>query len=196
MPSVKNLAGIRFERLVAVELFGRDRQNRAVWMCKCDCGSEKPVPSRHLVNGVVRSCGCLMKETSSANGKRGGWKLTGAQSHLFNPELTDEERMIRRNVVPLREWRRKIFERDDYTCDICGQRGGALNAHHLDCWSAYPEKRFDEDNGVTLCVKHHKQFHDHMGGPRNPCSREDYQRFKDAMGLISALTVDEGGRDA
>ena len=180
MPSVKNLAGIRFERLVAVEVSGRDKQNRAVWLCKCDCGVEKPIPSRHLVNGVVRSCGCLGKEAAAANGKRGGVKLTGAQSHLFKPELTDAQRLAGRNVPELREWTKAVYERDNYTCDICSQRGVRLNAHHLDCWAGHPDKRYDVDNGITLCISHHKKFHASVGGVRERCTAEDYRIFKSA----------------
>lgn len=181
MPSVKNLAGMRFERLMAVDIFGRDNQGRAVWRCKCDCGVEKSVPSRHLISGAIRSCGCLLKETSAANGKRGGEKLTGAQSHLFKPHLTDEQRLAVRNVPELRKWKQSVYERDDYTCDICGQRGGRLNAHHLDCWADHPDKRYDVGNGITLCIRHHKQFHDSMGGPRTRCTAEDYDGFKSSL---------------
>ena len=180
MPRVKNLAGIRFERLVAIDVSGRDKQNRAVWRCKCDCGVEKPVPSRHLVNGAVRSCGCLGREAAAANGKRGGVKLTGAQSHLFKPDLTDEQRLSVRNVPELRKWTKAVYERDDYTCDVCRQKGGRLNAHHLDCWAEHPDKRYDIDNGITLCTDHHRQFHASMGGVRERCTAEDYWKFKAA----------------
>lgn len=190
MPSVKNLSGVRFERLVAMQVSGRDKQNRAIWLCKCDCGVEKSVPSRHLVNGVVRSCGCLAREAAASSGKRGALKLTGAQSHLFKPELTDAQRLSVRNVPELRKWRKAVFERDNYTCDICHQIGGRLNAHHLDCWAEYPDKRYDADNGITLCDDHHRKVHNSVGGFRERCTAEDYYRFKSAIcGIWTASSI-------
>lgn len=181
MPSVKNLTGIKFGRLIAIEVSGRDNRNRAIWMCRCDCGAEKAVQSRHLVNGATRSCGCLFKETSAANGRLNAGKLSGAKSHLFKPELTDEQRLASRNLPELRKWRKAVYERDSYTCDVCRQKGGRLNAHHLDCWAEYPDKRYDVSNGITLCVSHHKQFHDSVGGPRTKCTAEDYRVFKSSL---------------
>jgi len=29
------------------------------------------------------------------------------------------------------DWRKSVFERDDYTCCECGKQGGTLNAHHI-----------------------------------------------------------------
>lgn len=57
------------------------------------------------------------------------------------------------------EWRRKVFERDDYTCQICGQRGGKLNAHHIKRFADFPEKRCELSNGITLCERCHKNIH-------------------------------------
>jgi 5-methylcytosine-specific restriction endonuclease McrA len=54
-----------------------------------------------------------------------------------------------------REWRKAVFDRDDYTCLICGQRGGILNADHIKKFADHPEFRFDVTNGRTLCKDCH-----------------------------------------
>ena len=64
-----------------------------------------------------------------------------------------------RNYQDYSEWRTKVFERDDYTCQKCGQRGGQLNAHHKKPFSKYPDLRTDLNNGITLCVKCHRETH-------------------------------------
>jgi len=57
----------------------------------------------------------------------------------------------------LKEWRIKIFERDNYTCQDCGIKGIFLNAHHKKSFVEYPELRFNLLNGITLCREcHHK----------------------------------------
>ena len=64
-----------------------------------------------------------------------------------------------RNTIEYREWRQAVFDRDGYTCQMCGQRGGTLNAHHIKRWSKFPELRFAVDNGMTLCKQCHKEMH-------------------------------------
>lgn len=56
-------------------------------------------------------------------------------------------------------WRKSIFERDDYTCSVCGKSGGTLEAHHIDNFAQNDDKRLDIDNGVTMCAPCHKRFH-------------------------------------
>ena len=62
----------------------------------------------------------------------------------------------RRDSVEDREWRTAIFKRDDYTCQMCGERGGRLQADHIEPVALRPDLRFDLDNGRTLCVPCHK----------------------------------------
>lgn len=57
--------------------------------------------------------------------------------------------------VAHKEWKKLIFERDDYTCVLCREKGGRLESHHIKRWKDYPELRYDTDNGVTLCIKCH-----------------------------------------
>ena len=54
-----------------------------------------------------------------------------------------------------RLWRKAVFERDNYTCQICKIRGGDLEAHHIFPWAKYPELRFNIQNGMTV----HKKCH-------------------------------------
>ena len=64
-------------------------------------------------------------------------------------------------------WRRSVYQRDDFTCQVCGKRGGTLEAHHINNFAEHEDKRFDVDNGVTLCDPCHKKFHVLFGKQHN-----------------------------
>lgn len=69
-------------------------------------------------------------------------------------------RMWRSSVY--KNWRAAVFDRDDYTCQMCGDDvGGNLQAHHI-----LPVKDhkndlllFDVCNGITLCKKCHESIY-------------------------------------
>jgi hypothetical protein len=86
---------------------------------------------------------------------------------MTNPDLTDEERELARNrrVDPrVIEWRKAVYERDNYLCMVCGKQSGKdLTAHHKESWNKHKELRFSVENGVTCCWTCHKQFHDIFG---------------------------------
>ena len=62
-----------------------------------------------------------------------------------------------------KKWRKAVFERDNYTCLICGKVGGEINAHHIKSFIKYPLLRYVVSNGMTLCVDCHK-----LGKKENP----------------------------
>ena len=53
-------------------------------------------------------------------------------------------------------WRKSVFERDHYTCLICGEVGGVINAHHIRSWKDFPEERYEVNNGMTMCNSCHR----------------------------------------
>ena len=60
-------------------------------------------------------------------------------------------------------WRKKVFERDRYTCIWCGNRG-SLHADHILPFSTHIELRLDVSNGRTLCIDCHKKTPTYLGG--------------------------------
>jgi hypothetical protein len=66
------------------------------------------------------------------------------------------EILIARMSLRYKLWRESVFVRDDYTCQICGKKGGKLNADHIESFARYPEMRYDLSNGRTLCEQCHR----------------------------------------
>lgn len=64
-----------------------------------------------------------------------------------------------RHTPEYNEWRRRVFERDDFTCRSCFVVGGYIEAHHIKSFKRHPSLRFVVDNGKTLCLPCHKTEH-------------------------------------
>lgn len=58
MPKFKDLAGMRFGKLVAIERTENSASGATMWKCKCDCGKEKNIRSGSLLAKRSKSCGC------------------------------------------------------------------------------------------------------------------------------------------
>lgn len=41
---------------------GRDKHRTALWLCRCLCGTKRPVQQQSLTSGKSTSCGCLRTE--------------------------------------------------------------------------------------------------------------------------------------
>lgn len=76
-----------------------------------------------------------------------------------------------RRIRPYKDWRKAVYERDNYTCKHCGVKGGVLNADHIRLFhhiitdnkiNSVLEARacaelWDVSNGQTLCKSCHNK---------------------------------------
>lgn len=90
----------------------------------------------------------------------------GENSYLWKGGITPENNKIRTSME-MRAWKRACFERDNFTCAKYGVRTGGLVVHHIHNFADFPELRFAIDNGITLSVKAHKEFHKIYGSHFN-----------------------------
>lgn len=107
---------------------------------------------------------------------------SGKNHYEYNESLTKEERIERRilsSTKNMRIFRESVFERDDYSCDICKDKGVTINAHHLNGYHWFEEGRYDPENGVTMCEICHKDFHKKYGRMNN--TKEQYTHYKETF---------------
>lgn len=105
----------------------------------------------------------------------------------WNGGVTPENQKIRHSKEYI-QWRDSVYERDDFTCQCCGDnKGGNLNAHHIENFAEHEGKRFDISNGITLCNDCHNpnvegSFH-HTYGTRNN-NREQLEEYIKSKQLL------------
>lgn len=166
---------------IRADLKGKKAPNYNQQLVKCDeCGkSVYKIPyliKRSKYNFCSIKC-------------NGAWKSKnnlGENNPTWNPDLTDEERKTQRKYPEYYIFLSKSMKRDNYTCDICGKLGKwgkGLNVHHLNSYNWDKENRTNIDNGVTLCKKCHKKFHNIYGYGNN--TKQQYKEFKELRESIA-----------
>lgn len=158
-----DLTGRTFGKISVLRVIYRDN-NSPKWVCQCECGCEFETYGTTLKRGCGMCSKCWAKHNSGEN------------NPSWNSNLTEEDRDRNRvtSEGSQEKWRKEVFARDEYICQYCGGNQ-KLNAHHLDGYHWCKEKRFDVNNGVTLCVECHKEFHKAFGHKNN--TREQYEEF-------------------
>lgn len=143
-------------------------------MFKCDyCGKDSEF-SKHRYER------CKYHYCSEECGDKGKGKFHSKEnSHMWNEELTQEEREEGRNTTEYRQFRTKAFEHYNFTCDITGKRGGDIVVHHLDGYSWFKEGRTSLENVVVLREDIHKRFHSIYGFKNT--KKEHYIEFKNTQ---------------
>lgn len=85
-------------------------------------------------------------------------QISGANHYLWikdRNELMEKHRL--RSTKEWKNWRKSIFERDNYTCQECEVRGGYLEPHHIIPIRLNKNEIFNIRNGITLCRQCHKK---------------------------------------
>lgn len=90
----------------------------------------------------------------------------GENSHFWKGGKVDQKMKIRTHAL-YREWRDKVFKRDNFTCQSCLTtsseiKRGKLAAHHIIPFSENPKTRLKVSNGITLCWQCHKDYHKYV----------------------------------
>jgi hypothetical protein len=128
------------------------------------------------------------------------WKISykvnknnfGDKNPMWNGGKT-KLKLLLRNCYEYKQWRIKVFKRDNFTCQSCGDNsGGNLNAHHKISFSQLLTKYniitfedsincsclWDINNGITMCEKCHRQTDSYLYNPYNNLrDRDDNGRF-------------------
>jgi hypothetical protein len=106
--------GIRYGRLVALATAGKNSHGVNMWLCLCDCGTEKTIEGGRLGKGT-RSCGCFQREFSRARHMKHGHTAGGhtteyrswcaIRKRCGNPTDDDFKHYGGRGIVVCDRWR-------------------------------------------------------------------------------------------
>ena len=107
---MKNLVGLRFNKLTVLKYY--DKTTHIRWLCKCDCGKETIVKGISLNSGLTKSCGCLKFESKPApwNIKHGkhGTRIYTIWQHVkrrcLNKTFKDYPRYGGRGITVCERW--------------------------------------------------------------------------------------------
>lgn len=154
------------------EIFNKNRwkllskiyiNNKQLLNVLCNKGHKTRINLNNFLNGW-RCKSCFIIRNSGKNSIR------------WNPNLSDKERILERDIPENTNWIKEVLKQDNYQCQCCYEEGNGynLNAHHLEGYHWCKELRFEVNNGITLCKKCHKEFHRLFGNKWNT-SEQFYQ---------------------
>jgi 5-methylcytosine-specific restriction endonuclease McrA len=112
----------------------------------------KKISKAHI--GKISSLESRIKH-SETNKKLGKWRKENNPSWKGGVDRPNSDIYY---GIDYKIWRRKVFERDHFTCALCDIVGGKMQVHHIKTREKYPELTLDENNGITLCKECHEMI--------------------------------------
>lgn len=142
---MNDLTNQRFEMLTALYPI-KERKDKCVqWMCRCDCGAMKAIPSTDLTRHRVKSCGCLKHRVKDIIGDRRG--------HLVALAATDKRDQWGHAIYLWRCDCGNVFERSisgtmRNTARLCPKCQSVVKAGQIN--RARQDRAEDAETGLTL----------------------------------------------
>lgn len=112
-----------------------------------------------------------LKGYSSDFNRSEEWRSKISAGLKLNPPnykggVSTQNELLRKRQA-FKHWRKAVFERDNYTCQDCGDRSRdghriKIHPHHIKLLSEHPELAYDINNGLTLCYDCHQKRHPNL----------------------------------
>jgi len=130
------LEGKRFGELTVRRSVPRAECGRyAMWLCICDCGTEKMVRSDMLVSGKTTTCGCKLRRPKTHGESYSPEYRTYCQMirRVLNPSKERDARNYRdRGIVVCDRWRHGDAKKSGFECFLSDMGRKPTPAHSLD----------------------------------------------------------------
>ena len=101
----KDLAGMRFGKLLVIKRVINKKKGNVIFQCRCDCGNMIETQSGNLLSGATKSCGCLGGE------KHGMYETPiyhvwmNMRQRCYNPKRKDYQDYGMRGIKVCSRWR-------------------------------------------------------------------------------------------
>jgi len=120
--------------------------------CSVECRAKKQIKAKKEI--LCLQCKKIFNPSRNNNIQK--FCSKDCSIFYYDKGKTKENKKIRTSLA-YQNWRKSIFERDNYTCQECKIIGGKLNADHIKPFALFPNLRLDINNGRTLCEECHRK---------------------------------------
>ena len=125
MTALKDITGQKFGRLTALYRLHNYSKKRVHYLCICECGNFTETASNNLINGKIKSCGCLR-----------GKNHHKCDTRLYRIYYNMKNRCYNKNISQYKDWGGRGITLCDEWCEILNLNyGNVLSRIYKLNWS-------------------------------------------------------------